>query len=387
MNRRALEASATLAFAASLIGAPASPAVEAACDPATQALQYLSVQQKADGSVDAAVGETLDFVLGAAASGYDPRTLTSSAGKTPYDWLAANLAGATLDANRTGKLVQAVVAGRLDPHAFAAPDLLPRLEGPGGTSGGFFDATTGAFDTGPNAAIAQANALLGLKAAGDTGFPVTAQAVTRLHGLQQGDGAWQSFSTDDSNATALALMALAAVGDHSADSAALTFLHTQQDPLSGGFAEAAAYGSASDPDSDALVIDGLLAAGQDPAAAAWSNANGNAVGDLPGFQDLATGGFFFSHTAPVPDAFTTSQVATGLRQKPLPRAASVCRRHRIAGGGGAPRPPRPSRPRPTPSACPSSGAPMTPPAPLVALPALAVLVAATMVIGLQRRRP
>ena len=56
---------------------------------ATAALQYLLAAQGADGSIDASIGETADFVIGAAAAGYDPATLHGcGAGTGALDYLA-----------------------------------------------------------------------------------------------------------------------------------------------------------------------------------------------------------------------------------------------------------------------------------------------------------
>jgi hypothetical protein len=125
---------------------------------------------------------------------------------------------------------------------------------------------------------------------------------------------------DNTNSTAMALMALAAVHNHRADAAAFRFLHTQQDPATGGFAftTLGPFGSpASDPDSDALVIQGLVAARQHPGSATWTNQHGNALTDIVTFQDPAPGGFSFLRGTP-PDAFTTSFVPAGLLKAPFP---------------------------------------------------------------------
>ena len=82
--------------------------------------------------------------------------------------------------------------------------------------------------------------------------------------------------------------------------------------------ESSSYQSNSDPDSDALVVQGLVAAGQDPGSTTWSNTKGSAVADLPTFQDAATGGYFFDKGTPSPSAFTTSEVIGGLVLKPFP---------------------------------------------------------------------
>lgn len=318
-----------LAVAAVLAGALFSPTPahgdsDQFTTAANRALAFLATQQLADGSLDDRASETEDWILGTTAAGRDPNRLVSSAGKSVYDFLAADFADATSDANRTGKLVQALVAGRRSPRNFAGHDVLALLEGPGGTAGGFYDPATGAFNTGGNAAFQQSNAMLGLEAADDDAFPVTRRAKAFLLSLQvtsgTGAGGWPADGTPNTNSTAMALMALAGDGDRHGRAAALAFLHTQQDPNSGGFAFSTLgpFGSPnSDPDSDALVAQGLVAAGQDPTGPRWTNARGNALVDILRFQDPATGGIFFLPGSP-PDAFTTSFVPAGLLQAPFP---------------------------------------------------------------------
>jgi hypothetical protein len=291
---------------------------------AHRALHYLGTQQRADGSIDTSASETEDYILGTTAAGRDPNTLVAPSGNSVYDFLAADLPDATSTANRTGKLIQALVAGHRNPANFAGHNVLALLEGPGGTAGGFYDPATGAFNTGVNAAFEQSNSILGLVAARDPRFPVRHRAVAFLKSLQDtsgpGAGGWPADGTDNTNSTAMALMALAAVHNHSADHAALAFLHSQQDPATGGFpfSTLGPFGSsASDPDSDALVIQGLVAAHQRPGGPRWTIPAGNVLTDIVTFQDPATGGYSFLRGI-APDAFTTTFVPAGLLLRPFP---------------------------------------------------------------------
>jgi hypothetical protein len=337
MKKHLLGASATLALALFSAAVPAA----AACDPATHAVQYLAAKQLANGSIDGNINETADFVLGAASDGIDPKTLKSSGAKSPFDFFTADLAGgksSLADANVLGKLIQAVVAGHLDPKAFGGLNLIDALlngSTPAGTPRAYYNASTGAFlddlSGGQNQAFAQANAILGLAAAADPGPPVPAKAITELKSLQGSTGAakggWQAFGAFDSNTTSMALMALSAGGSGANTSAtifgdAFTFIQGLQDPASGGFRSTAAFGpSSSDPQSDGLVIQALTAAGESPTALKWSNPKGNAVTDMLTFQDPTSGGFAFSH-GQVADAFTTSGTVTGLRRAPFPVAGT-----------------------------------------------------------------
>jgi hypothetical protein len=332
MNTILRRASAILAassvLAAILTSTPTAAA--AACDPATRAIQYLASKQMADGSIDASLAETADFVLGAASDGVDPNTLKASSGKSVYDFFAADLGTgspkAYTDANQLGKLIQALVTGHFDPTKFAGKNLLAKL-----TGSPMYDSSTGAYADGlggSNQAFTQAQAILGLTSAKNGAFTVPAKALTELKGLRSTSGptkgGWQAFGSFDTNTTSMALMALTAAGDTAGNDTAMYsdafgFLRTQQDPNSGGFTFTTDFGTDSDPDSDALVIQALTAGGQDPGSLTWSNAKGNAVGDILSFQDPATGGFFFSHGGKL-QAFATSQVPAGLTRTPFPVA-------------------------------------------------------------------
>lgn len=325
-SRLAMGAMGAVLLAGSMqLGALAftTPSSSTLSSDAANALQYLQTQQLPDGSLDDRASETEDYILGTTADGKDPNKLISSAGNSVYDWLASDIADATTNANRTGKLIQAVVAGQRDPTNFAGQNLLGLLEGPGATTAGFYNAQTGSFDTGRDAAFAQSNAMLGLVAANNSTYPIAPAAITYLKSLQDlgagaGFGGWMADGTTNTNSTAMAMMALAAVHDTSTFANAFIFLHTQQDPNSGGFVFTAigvTYPS-SDPDSDALVIQGLVAAAQNPGSATWSNTAGNALSDIVTFQAV-NGGFSYTHSSS-PNAFTTSFVPAGLLEAPFP---------------------------------------------------------------------
>jgi len=300
--RRYLSVSVLAVLAVGLARLPVT--VQAQNDPASRALRYLASQQLADGSVPgfSPAQATEDFAIAAAGAGYDPTTLKASSGTSDYDYLSApaNLSLETAEAGGTGRLIEAVVAGRLDPTNFGGENLVTKLQ--------TFD-SSGAYAAG--LPFSQALAMLGLVAAGQ---PVPANAITYLHSLRNGDGGWgyASGQPSDSNDTAIALMALDAAGDHADDAAALTNLHTYQ-ATDGGFQYQA--GAGSDADSDALGIQAVVATGQDPAGAAWALSGQTPYGWLLATQDAATGGFGYGGS---PDPGTTSQVPAGLELQPFP---------------------------------------------------------------------
>jgi hypothetical protein len=290
---------------------PVTPSVATTdSERATAALGFLLASQRADGSIDGSIGETADFVIGTAAAGYDPSTLTGCGGGSgALGYLAAASDGAAADAARTGKIVLAVVAAGGDPADFAGRNLTRRL-------GDLYHAGSGVY--GDGATFSQSFAILATLAAGESVPPAATDA---LLALQDSDGSW-SYGTapvpagqGDTNSTAIALMALNAAGVHSADATALTYLRAQQ-LADGGFPyqNSSTWGPpVSDPDSDSLVLQALIASGEDPEAAAWAQGSSTVLTHLRAAQ-AGSGGFAYPGMAA--DAFTTSQVPAALMRTP-----------------------------------------------------------------------
>jgi hypothetical protein len=293
-------------------------------DPASRAILYLQGQQSgSDGSIP--VGASTDavseeYAIGAAAAGYDPTALRHGSGPSVMAYLAAHAATACSSAGACGELLQAVAAAGLNPASFGGVDLLTTLDG-------FYNAGTGVFGNGE--AFIQTLAIQGLVAAHQ---PVPPVALHHLVAAQDSDGGWDyllikddpngrtNFDTSDTNSTAMGLMALDAAGVHSRDRSALAWLHTQQD-ADGGFPYQA--GSGSDPDSTALVLQALIAAGQNPEAPAWAPGGHAPLAELIATQD-GNGGFTFpGNTAP--DPFTTAQVPPALERAAYPLTCGTAR--------------------------------------------------------------
>jgi hypothetical protein len=351
--RRSVVASAILATLLSLplfLAAPASAAPPTDPQRATAALQYLLAAQAPDGSIpagSASLGATADFVIGAAAAGYDPATLHGcAAGTGALDFLATASDLAATDAAKTGKAILAVVAAGGDPSSFAGRNLLARLTALHQATGAYGDGST----------FSQSFAILALAASRQA---VPAPAIAELKALQGSvDGSW-TFGTSapvaagdgDTNSTAIALMALHAAGDDSADSKALPYLRSQQLD-DGGFPyqNSSTFGPpVSDPDSDSIVLQALVAAGQDSEAAGWSKGPANVVTNLRAGQGSDGG---YAYPGSPENAFTTSQVPAALMR--VPYAAEV---HWTAGRSlpleACPTPSLTSSPTPSPTSSPS----------------------------------
>lgn len=137
---------------------PAAAAGSTDTERAAAALQYLLAAQSGDGSVDGSIGETADFVIGAAAAGFDPATLRGCTGThNALDFIATASDAAATDPNKTGKAILAVVAAGADPSSFSGRDLIARLNA-------VYHADTGKF--GDGSTFGQAFAILALHASG-----------------------------------------------------------------------------------------------------------------------------------------------------------------------------------------------------------------------------
>jgi hypothetical protein len=133
----------------------------------------------------------------------------------------------------------------------------------------------------------QSYALLALKTSGVTPAPA---AVGWLTGQQCADGGFPSYRADtakacdpkleDTNATGIAVQALAAVGGHGAVTAKAVAWLTRVQNTDGGWSYNP--GGASDPDSTGVVIGAFTATGKDPATVRKSG--GSPYDTLRGFQ-------------------------------------------------------------------------------------------------------
>lgn len=299
----ALAAAATAAIGPALTASAFTPQTVAA----TQAISWLHGQQAADGTVAGSASRTEDTVLGLIANSQSVDSFSTD-GKTPIDSLRSHIADEEKTAGNIGGLIMAVSATAADPTTFAGRNLLQDLACT-------YNASTGAFN---DQLFNDALAVLALPAGS-----APTKAIAFLNDKQQADGGWE-FSApygSDTNTTAIVVLALTSANGMTAvvKDRALTYLKTQQ-KASGGF-EYAAGSPDSDPNSDAAVIQALLAMGEDPAGPAWTVAGKTAVSDLLTFQ-FDNGGFGFvrpgSAATAAPDALSTTQALTALASKYLP---------------------------------------------------------------------
>ena len=314
---------------AGLVASAATPQTSQA----NAALRYLYAQVRADGSVAGSVGATEDTVISIADNGFDPATLKGpSTGTSAYDYLSAH-ASAINTAGGAAKYVLAwVAAGR--PAAIDASAWLTKLN-TATASGGFLE-PNGAFHN-ANATIETANAfsqslaVLADVAAGHslptnaTGWLSCAERTGGGFGYVIDDSAASppascGDTSSDTNDTAIILQALGQAGVSSANTAAETYFKSAQHS-DGGFGFNA--GAGSDPSSDTVIIQALLAVGQDPTGAAWNVSGKNPVSNLESFADpQGSGGYVFPGNL-APDAFTTSAVPQALALKPYGQGTAI----------------------------------------------------------------
>ncbi|GHJ43997.1 hypothetical protein Cs7R123_13390 [Catellatospora sp. TT07R-123] len=262
-----------------------------------------------DGVAYADQGLTIDAVFAFAAS-----KTGGSYRDAALSWLAepGTLTGYIGDgteayAGATAKLALAAEVTGADPAAFGGVDLVTRLRGLQATSGRFSDRSAwGDFSN----SFTQSLAVIALDR---TAAGAPASAVSYLAGTACADGSFplyleQPVCTGDVDATALAVQALRAAGDHVHAYGGLTWLVAQQQ-ADGGFASA----GVANANSTGLAAQALQSSGRLLAAAkARTFLRGLQVGCAGAAADRGaiayTAGAFDPATAPR----ATAQAVLGL---------------------------------------------------------------------------
>lgn len=247
-------------------------------DAANRAAAYLQAQQTGDGSYGAAsFGQNADIIISLRAAGFDPAK-DITAGKSPADYVKANAAAQTKPA-AAGKAALAAKAVALDPKNIGGTNLIANI-----TAG--YDSAKGTYAADD---FSQSIAMLGLAC---TGNPVPAGALAALKKAQVSDGGWGFAGSSDPDTTAIAIQALLAAGATKDDAfvvKAITWIKTNQLPDGGwGFAPD------SNASSTAYVVQALIAAGQSldipqyiqagPSPASYLVSQQNADGSFKGYD-------------------------------------------------------------------------------------------------------
>ena len=299
---------------------------------ANAALRYLYRQVGSNGSIASSLGATEDTVISVADSGYDPATLKGASGTSAYHYLSGHASTITTAGGAAKYVLAWVAAGK--PAAIGASAWLTKLNAPAG-GGGFLE-PNGTFHN-ANATIETANAFsqsLAVLADLAAGHSLPAHSTGWLRCAQRPDGGFGYVINDaaatpplfcgdtssDTNDTGIIMQALGKAGVVTATPAVNTYLHSAQQ-ANGGFS----FGTtgSSDPDSDAIVIQALVAIGEDPAAAPWRKGGANPLTNMESFADRhGSGGYVFPGNT-TPDAFTTVAIPQALVLKPYGAATDI----------------------------------------------------------------
>jgi hypothetical protein len=307
----------SLALVAALAGAlPALAAVDTGA-----ALDYLKSQQNADGgfgsgfSPDSTVSSTADTLLAIVAAGGDPADFDQG-GNTPLTFLAAQAPSAN-SAGDLAKLIMAAVAVDQNPRVFGGVDLVLGLEALIGDDG-WIGSDVDTYVSHTLAVLALASARR----------PIPAAAVDYIKNAQHEDGTWawdgSAATAGDTNTTAFAMQALVAAGeagDSPAVGLALDYYAGIQNEDGGWpYQNPSDFGTATDANSTAVVIQAIVAAGQDPAGAAWTTAEGSTpVAALEALQN-ESGAFAWQAAVPDDNLLATVQALPALAGKAFPLA-------------------------------------------------------------------
>jgi hypothetical protein len=256
------------AVLAGLLAWPQTAAAPAPADPLHAAIAWLKTQQQADGGFsngyapgsDAAT--TADAVVGIVAAGENPSEWIVG-NSSPMDFLrSAVSSGALTGPGAFAKVTLAAVAAGEEPRDLEGVDLVSKiLEG--------LSVESGLFGGGPY------DSALAIQALGAAGEPVPEGAVTGLLKTRLADGTY-SFNGDqtpgagDSNTTAMAVLALISVGAREEIAPSLAYFRSVQNEDGGWtYQKPSAFGEATDANSTALVVQALIAAGED--VAEWND--------------------------------------------------------------------------------------------------------------------
>lgn len=326
-----------------LLEAPASAAPPAAGTAvAQQGAAYLTTLINSSGFVPDAggaadLGSTVQAILAlhAAGTGKSAAQAAEAYVDAHADAYLGTAGPTTDDPGRLARLILVAVATGEDPAAYGATsiDLVARLvatQRTTGTDAGLFGAGDPTFD----GAFRQGLALAALGAAGVTNTAGTGWLV----GQQCPDGGWEAYRSDtsvactppdpvnfvgeDTNSTALAAEGLVAQGV-TVPTSPVAFLQGLQ-ATDGGFGF---VGGASDPDSTAVVIQALIALGQDPASPTWTKGSATPFTALASFQlgcSTSTPGAFYATFNPgVANLVATLDAVPAAAGEPFPLEAST----------------------------------------------------------------
>ncbi|MDF1512363.1 MAG: terpene cyclase/mutase family protein [Anaerolineae bacterium] len=260
-------------------------------------------------------GTTVEVILAVTAAGQDVSQWQSSAGLSPLDYVATQVAGGELtSAGSLAKALLVAVATGQNPRDFGGKDLVTELTALQDTGTGLYGDTL----------FAHAYAVLALRNAGQ---PISQSAVNALTSQFTDDGAWALFGgktpgTADTNTTALVMQALAAAGERDAAAGALPYLHRMQNE-DGGFPyqKPSNWGTDTDANSTAVVLQALYAL--DETMGDWAGSGTDPLGALTALWDMNSGAFYWQAAVPYANMLATAQAVQAVQGMSLVNLATV----------------------------------------------------------------
>jgi prenyltransferase beta subunit len=232
---------------------------------AAKAMAYLETIQNDDGGFsngfapESDISATADAVIALVAAGEDPNAWFTGDQMNPFSFLGIQAEGGSINtAGLLAKTLTAVIASGKDMTAFGGHNLVDDLLAVQGETGLF---GAGAFDH-----------CLSLIALQNAGAELPEGSIEALLALQSDEGGWGFVEGEaaDTNTTGLCLQALALTDQAEAVAAGLDYLRSIQNEDGGWpYQNPSEFGTDSDVNSTALVVQALLANGED--LAAWNN--------------------------------------------------------------------------------------------------------------------
>ncbi|HYP60930.1 MAG TPA: prenyltransferase/squalene oxidase repeat-containing protein [Thermomicrobiales bacterium] len=298
-----------------LIAAPASALAQATpsptADPAEalrRGVEWLISQQGDDGAWvgfngASDPGVTIDAVIALAAARNEGIEVDLT---KAVAYLEANgKVYARTGTGQAAKLALAAAATGQDPTTFAGLDSIGQaLKGYNPNTDMY---GTGLYDT-----------ALVMLALGTVGKEPPGVVLKSIDGKQMGDGSWSFDGTTgagngDTNTTAMLIQALVAVKHTEGDLILHGIEYLQGSQLAQGFAFQPGPGATPDANSTSLVVQALIAAGEDPTAQAWQNVFGSVLA----FQ-TPSGSFSYQLDPKEDNLFATVQALPALAKLPFP---------------------------------------------------------------------
>lgn len=274
--------------------------------PSAKAIEFLKTKQNTDGGFtngfapESDITTTADVIVAAALAGDDPAKFVAGDNATPITYLEAQVqADQVTAAGKIAKVLTAAVAAGADEKDFGGHNLVEDLLAAQDKSGVF---GTGAFDH-----------CLSVIALQNVGVELPDGTLDALVAAQNKDGGWgfQPGQSSDTNTTGLCLQALALTDKTDVVKMGLDYLKAIQNKDGGWpYQNPSDYGTDSDSNSTALVIQALIATGED--LAKWNNPQ-----DWLLSMQLESGSFGFQTAVPGDNIPATVAAIPAVEGKPL----------------------------------------------------------------------